>query len=94
MLDADADADHLRPNARIRLLFGRHLAVRSGRRVTGERFGVADVHEALDELQSVIKDFPGLEPALDPEGERGARAFRQILLRELVMGAGLQARVG
>src|SRR5580698_8770723 len=55
VLDADAQADASRTDARGELLLGVHLTVGGGGRVTGERFRVAEVHQALEEPERVVE---------------------------------------
>src|ERR1700722_7942208 len=57
VLDADRKPDGFRQHAGHALLLGRHLAVRGRCRVAGERFGVADIDEAGDQLQRVVEGF-------------------------------------
>src|SRR5215469_16991889 len=45
MLDADAEADRLRPHAGMRLLLARHLPMRGRGGMTGERLGVAHIDQ-------------------------------------------------
>src|SRR3989440_12701093 len=82
VLDANAEPDHLGPDAGLALLFLRHLAVGGGGRMAGQRFGIAHVDEALDEPQRVVEFLAGFEPALDPEGQERARAASEISLRQ------------
>ncbi len=86
VLDADAQPDRLRPHARHGLLLRRHLAMGGGGRMAGERLRVADVDEALDELERVVEPGSGLVAALDPEGQQRAGAAAEIFLGERVIG--------
>ena len=58
-----------------------------------EGLRVADVGNHRQELHAVRESPAGLVPALDDEGEQAARAQRRVLLAQLVVGGGLQARV-
>src|ERR1700722_19555395 len=48
VLDPDAEADHLRYDTCVALLFGGHLAMSGRRRVAGQRLGVAQIDQPLD----------------------------------------------
>ena len=74
------------------LLLGQ-LRVRRRGRVDDEGLRVADVGNHRQELHAVRESPAGLVPALDDEGEQAARAQRRVLLAQLVVGGGLQARV-
>ena len=56
--------------------------------------GVADIGEMREQAHALDQLDPGLEAALDAEGEHRARAFRQVFLRQLVIGAVLEPGVG
>src|SRR5438105_3970513 len=87
VLDADAEPDHFRPYAGLRLLLRRHLPVRGGGGMAGQRLRVAHVDESLDELERVVQLLAGLEPAADAERHQRAGAPAEIFLRKLVIGA-------
>src|SRR5260221_14471272 len=70
VLDADREPDGFRQDAGHALLFGGHLAVGGRGRMAGERFRIADIDQAGDQLQLVIKSLAGLQAALDAEGEQ------------------------
>ena len=53
-------------------LFGIELAVRGGRRVRGQRLGVADVDQAGEQLQRVLKRAPVSRPPFTPKVNRPA----------------------
>jgi hypothetical protein len=93
VLDADREADHLRPHAGFLLLRGRHLTVRGRCRVAGERLGVAHVDQPLEQLQRVVELLAGLEPASDAEGDERAGAAAEIFLRQRVIGAVREAGI-
>ena len=76
MLDADGKPDHLRLHAGALEFFRRQLAMRGGGGMAGERFGVADVHQPLEELQRIVEALARLEAALDAEGQERAAAAR------------------
>src|SRR5437660_3921788 len=63
VFDADAEPDHLGAHTRLALLGRRHLPMCGGGRVAGQRFGVAQIHEALDEREGVVESLAGLEDA-------------------------------
>src|SRR5215470_3991861 len=86
MLDADAQPDHLRPDAGLTLLVRRHLPVRRRSRMAGERLGVAHVHETLDQLERVVEPLTGREAATDTECQKRAGPAAEILGCEGVMG--------
>src|SRR5689334_1475586 len=76
MFDPDAKPDHLRLHAGAAELFRCELPVGCGSRMASERFGVANVHKPLEELQFVIKPFAFFETTFHAEGEkRAALAF-------------------
>ena len=45
------------------LLFLGELPVRGGRRMACERFGIADIHEAFEEVERVVELHAGVEAA-------------------------------
>src|ERR1700716_2919093 len=86
MLDADAQPDHLRPPAGLALLLGRHLPMRGGSRMTGERFRVAHVDQALEQPEGVVEPLAGRKATRDPEGQQRAGPAAEIFLRQRVVG--------
>jgi hypothetical protein len=70
VLDADAQANHLRGDADAGLFFGGELAVGGGGGVAGEGFGVAHVDHALEEPEAVEAFSSGLEAAFTPKVSR------------------------
>ena len=60
VLDTDGEPDHFRPHAGFLLLLCRHLPVRGRSRMTSERFGVAHIDQALEQLERVVKRLAGL----------------------------------
>src|SRR5262249_28501937 len=85
VLDADAQPDHLGLDAGLELLVRRPLPMGGGSRVAGERFRVAHVDQALDQLERVVEAFARVEAAAHPEGEQRTRAPVQILARQRVI---------
>src|SRR5690242_9112105 len=86
VLDADADADRLRPDARLLLLFGRHLPVRGRGRMARKRLGVAHIDQPLDQLERIVKFLARFETAGDAEREERAGMAAEILARQRVIG--------
>ena len=87
MLDADRQPDHFRHHARVLLFFRRHLAMRGRGGMAGERFRVADIDEALDQLQRVVTGAARVEAALDAERQKRGRLAVQIFARHRIMRA-------
>ena len=85
MFDSDAQADHLRRNARAALFRRRHLPVSGRSRMAGERLGVAQVHQAGDQLQRVVKADGGFVAPLDAQHHQRAALPIEVLLRECVV---------
>jgi hypothetical protein len=52
---AYAQANRFRSNSREPLLFGRHLAMRGGRRVARKRFCVSQIDQSLEQPKSIVK---------------------------------------
>ena len=75
-------------------LFVGELAMRRRSRVQDQAARVADIGQMREQPHALDQLDAGLVAALDAEGEHRARAFRQILLRELVIRAVLEAGVG
>src|ERR1700739_2415209 len=55
VFDSDRKPDRFRKDAGHALLFGRHLAMCGRGWMAGERFGVADIDQARDQLQLVVE---------------------------------------
>jgi len=93
VFDADAEANHFRGHAGFLLLGRAHLPMRGGGGMASERFGVAEIDEAFEELEGVVEFFGSFKSALDAEGENRAGATVEIFLGELVVrgigGAGV-----
>src|SRR3984957_65091 len=93
VLDADREADHLRPHASFLLLRRRHLPMRGRSRMAGERFGVAHIDQPLEQLERIVKRLAGIEAAGDAEREQRRGAPVQILLRQRMIGIVGKARI-
>ena len=80
-------------HAGLLLLLVRHLPMRGGGGMAGQRFGVADIDEPLDQLQRVVEPLAGLEAALTPkvrsEQARPPRYFRASAVIGAVGEAGI-----
>src|SRR5215831_14331585 len=87
MFDSDAETNHSGAHACIALLLSRHLSMRRGSRMTGQRFGIAQIHEPLDEFQRIIEFLRGLEASLDFAGHQRASFAAKIFLRERIVTA-------
>src|ERR1700761_6011432 len=59
VLDADRQADGFGQDAGHALLLGRHLAMGGRRRMTCERFGIANIDQPGDQLQRIVKRLAG-----------------------------------
>jgi hypothetical protein len=55
MFDADANANRFGCNSSLALLFDGHLPVGGRGRMTGQGFGIADIYQPLNQLQSIIE---------------------------------------
>ena len=80
------EPNHLRLDAGLALLVGRHLPVRGRRRMAGQRLGVAHIHQPLEQFQRVVKILGRLQPADDTESQQRAGVAAKIFLRQLVIG--------
>ena len=69
VLDADRKPDVSLRDAGLELLFWRQLRVRCGRRMDGERAGVADIGDVVEHLERVDEATPGLAAALELEAD-------------------------
>ncbi len=78
--------NHLRLDAGLALLVGRHLPMRGRSRMAGQRLGVTHIDQPLEQLQRVVKILRRLEPADDTEGQQRAGAAAEIFLRQLMIG--------
>src|ERR1022692_399875 len=84
MLDPHTKTNHLWCDSYFRLFLRRQLSVRSRRRVTRQRFGVAHVNHALEQTEGVEALPPSLIAALHPKGEQRAEVGAQISMRHRI----------
>src|SRR5207247_197439 len=82
VLDADAQAQGLRPNAREALLFRRHLPVRRRCGMTRQRLRIPQVHQTLEQAQGVVEAGTGIVAAANREGQQRARPPAEIFLHQ------------
>ena len=80
------EPDQVRRHAGLGLLLRRHLPVRRRCRMAGERLGVAEIDQPLEQLQRVVKVLARVQPADDAERHQRARAAAEIFLRQRVIG--------
>ena len=78
VLDANAQANHFGRDAGFQLLFRRQLAMRGGRGMAGQGFGVAHIDHALEQRERIEALHALLEAALQAEGEQGTGALAEI----------------
>jgi len=64
VLDADRKPDVSLRDAGLELLFWRQLRVRCGRRMDGERAGIANVGDMIEQLQAINEPTASLLPPL------------------------------
>ena len=83
VLDTDRQAHGFLAHAGLLQLFGIELAVGGGRRVRGQRLGVADVDQAREQLQRVLEARAGLAAALHAKREQAGRLAAQVLAHQL-----------
>ncbi len=74
-------------DAGVALLFGGHLAMSGRSRMAGQRLGIAQIDQPLDQLQSVVEFDCGIVAALDADGHQRACAAAKIFLRQRMVGA-------
>ncbi len=67
MLDADGQTHHVSRHTGPGQLFVIQLPVSGGCRMTGQRFGVADVHQPQNQPQRMMKRAPASWPPLMPK---------------------------
>src|SRR5712691_7734331 len=60
--------------------------MRRGRGVAGQRFGVAQIDESLDQRERVVEFLAALESSLDPKGDERTGTAAKILSREPMKG--------
>ena len=94
MLEADRQAHVAVGDAGGELFRGRELRVGRRRGMDGERAGVADVGDVIEQLQRVDETPPRLAPAGELEADQSAVAALQIFLRALALPARSAARDG
>ena len=87
VLDADGKPDGFRRDAGLALFGFRHLAMGGGGGMAGQRLGVADIDQPLDQLQRVIEMLARFEAAFDAKGQQRRHPAAQIFLRQRVIGA-------
>ena len=85
VLDPDAQSDHLGTNASGFELICGHLPVRRRSRMAGQRLGVANIDQPLDETERVVEPLAGIEPSVHAKRQQRRGAAVQIALRELVV---------
>src|SRR5258706_4309574 len=61
--------------------------------MAGQRFGIADIHETLDQLERVIELLAGFESSLDSKRHQRAPMAAEIFSRESVIGTVREPRV-
>ena len=82
MLDADRQAHHVLGDAGLPEFLGRQLPMRRAGRMTGERLGVADVHEPGEQLEGVLDPRAGIAAAVHAEGEDARGASAHVAVHE------------
>src|SRR3546814_17255982 len=85
MLDADAQAQHLRRDTRRLQLLRRQLAMRGRGRMARQGLGVADIDKPLDHLERVIEFHASVEANLDAEGQQRRWPALAVLLCQRVV---------
>ena len=90
MLDANRQADHVDTDAGFGHFCRGQLAVGGAGRVAGERFGVADVDQAGDQLQRVDETPARFCPALDAEAEDAGGTAAHVVVDQRFVIAGFQ----
>jgi hypothetical protein len=69
MLDADGQAHRVLCDTGFRHFIRRQLPVRRGCRMARQGLGIADVDQAREKLQRILKTGTARNPALHAEGE-------------------------
>jgi|HubBroStandDraft_4_1064222.scaffolds.fasta_scaffold250821_2 hypothetical protein len=85
VLDPDAQPDHLGTDACGFELICGHLPVRRRGRMAGQRLGVANIDQPLDETERVVEPLAGIEPSFYAERQQRGGAAAQIAPRERVV---------
>src|SRR5215472_8318072 len=93
VLDPYADANHSWLHSGGTLLLGGHLSMSGRGRVAGQRLGIAQVDEPLDEFERIVEFLGGYEASLDPESHQRTGAAAQIFLCKSIVKAVWEARV-
>src|SRR5712664_1805935 len=78
VLDSHTQANAARCHPRGQLLLRRHLPMRRRCRMAGERFSIAQIHQALEKLERVVEAHAGFEPAADLEGNERTSPAAQV----------------
>ena len=91
VLDADRQTHVAVGDAGREPVFGRQLRVRRGRRMDGERAGIADIGDVIEELQRVDEAAAGLLPSGNLEADQAAETAVQIGTR---YAAAARPRIG
>src|SRR5271165_2155085 len=93
-LQPDRQTNDIIPGARRSSLLVGQLAMGGRGRVQDQAARVADVGEMREQPHVLDQPDAGVIPAPDAEREHGASPFRQIFLREVIIGALPEAGVG
>src|SRR6185437_9394855 len=93
MLDANREPDRFRRHSGGVLLLRRHLAMRGRGGMTAQCAGVADIDDALDELQRIVEALGRRMAAADAESEQRRRPPAEIFVGERVIAMILEARI-
>ena len=93
MFDAYRQTDRLRGDAAGTLFGFRQLPVRGGGGVACKRFCVADVYQALEKLQRIVKFDACVITALYAKGENTGRGAAHVFLRQMMVGVIFQTCV-
>src|SRR5271154_2355863 len=91
VLDADTEPDCFRADASSTLLLRSHLPMGGRSGMAAQRAGVADVYQSLDKLERIVERLGGLKAASAAKGEQRGRPPAEILARECVIGAVVEA---
>ena len=89
-LEADRQADDVVAGPRGDALLVGELPMGGRGRMQNQASRVADIRQMREQAHAFDQLDAGLEAAFDAEGENGARAFRQVFPRELVIGASVR----
>ncbi len=86
ILQTDTQSHHVRRYPGPAHLLLAQLAVGGAGRMDGQALGIADIGHMAEEPQLVDEALAGLPPALDAEGENGARPLGQVFPRPFMTG--------